>query len=135
MSLPKSDSSRRDISVAVWILPLRDMKTSPLGVLSRRQQNVAISRSVSRALTMNGTNCTDRLVAELAQVVDLDSRVQATGGSALSTAKELLQQRHATRNVEAASQVIRQVRYTRDEGEVVRKTTTAERGKLLLGCL
>ncbi|CAM9165011.1 unnamed protein product, partial [Scytosiphon promiscuus] len=42
------------------------------------------------------------------QVVDLDSRVQATGGSALSTAKELLQQRHATRNVEAASQVIRQ---------------------------
>lgn len=41
--------------------------------------------------------------------MDLDSRVQATGGSALSTAKELLQQRHATRNVEAASQVIRQV--------------------------
>lgn len=43
------------------------------------------------------------------QVVDLDSRVQATGGSALTTAKELLQQRHATRNIEAASQVIRQV--------------------------
>lgn len=43
-------------------------------------------------------------------MIDLDSRVQATGGSALSTAKELLQQRHATRNVEAASQVIRQAR-------------------------
>lgn len=42
-------------------------------------------------------------------MVDLDARVQATGGSALATANELLQQRHATRNVEAATQVIRQV--------------------------
>lgn len=45
------------------------------------------------------------------QVVDLNGRVQATGGSALTTAKELLQQRHAARNIEAATQVIIQVNY------------------------
>lgn len=45
------------------------------------------------------------------QIVDLNGRVQATGGSALTTAKELLQQRHAARNVEAATQVIIQARF------------------------
>ncbi|CAM9436333.1 unnamed protein product [Ascophyllum nodosum] len=42
------------------------------------------------------------------QVVDLDAKVQETGGSALATAKELLQERHAATNVETATQVVRQ---------------------------
>lgn len=48
------------------------------------------------------------------QVVDLNSRVQVTGGSQLATAKELLQQRHAAKNVEAAKQVITQARHLPD---------------------
>lgn len=63
------------------------------------------------------------------QVVDLDSKVQETGGSALATAKELLQERHAARNVETASQVVRQacdICFLDDNGEMVVRSVGLE---------
>lgn len=51
------------------------------------------------------------LAASIAQVVDLDGRVQATGSTALATVDQLLQQRHATQNVEAAKEVVKQASF------------------------